>query len=78
MREGAAYGCIIIQGHGKFGVYDAEASVILRFGQPSNDEFFVSEDAARRGVLIENHSRYQPMVILKHFGPNHPDMPKSV
>lgn len=78
VRDGAAYGCIIIQGHGKFGVYDAEASVILRFGQPSNDEFFVSEDAARRGVLIENHSRYQPMVILKHFGPNHPDMPKSV
>ena len=51
---------------------------MLHFGQPSNDEYFVSEAAARNGVVIENHSKFQPMVILKHFGPNHPDMPMSV
>lgn len=78
VSDGAAYGCIIIQGHGKFGAYDAEASVMLRFGQLSNDEFFVSEAAAKQGVAIENHSRFQPMVILKHFGPNHPDMPRTL
>lgn len=78
VHDGAAYGCIIVQGHGKFGAYDAEASVMLRFGQPSNDEFFVSEAAAKQGVVIENHSRFQPMVILKHFGPNHPDMPRTL
>ena len=77
VKDPAAYGCIIIQGHGRFGVYDAEASVMLRFGQAGNDEFFVSESAARQGVVIANHSRFQPMVILKHFGPNHPDMPKT-
>lgn len=78
VSDGAAYGCIIIQGHGRFGTYDAEASVMLRFGQPSNDEFFVSEAAAKQGVVIENRSRFQPMVILKHFGPNHPDMPRTL
>lgn len=78
VKDGAAYGCIIIQGHGKFGVYDAEAAVMLRFGQLSADEYFVSEAAAKRGVIITNHSQCEPMVILKHFGPNHPDMPKSV
>lgn len=78
VSDGAAYGCIIIQGHGRFGAYDAEASVMLRFGQPSNDEFFVSEAAAKQGVVIENRSRFQPMVILKHFGPNHPDMPRML
>lgn len=78
VRDEAAYGCIIIQGHGKFGVYDAEASVMLRFGQPSNDEYFVSEATAKNGVVIENRSKFQPMVILKHFGPNHPDMPMTV
>ena len=78
VSDGAAYGCIIIQGHGRFGAYDAEASVMLRFGQPSNDEFFVSEAAATQGVVIENRSRFQPMVILKHFGPNHPDMPRTL
>ena len=77
VKDGAAYGCIIIQGHGKFGVYDAEASVMLRYGQASNDEYFVSEAAAKGGVTISNHSQFQPMVILKHFGPNHPDMPKK-
>ena len=75
VKDGAAYGCIILQGHGKFGVYDAEASVMLRFGQASNDEYFVSEAAAKEGVVISNHSRFQPMVILKHFGPNHSEMP---
>ena len=78
VSDGAAYGYIIIQGHGRFGAYDAEASVMLRFGQPSNDEFFVSEAAAKQGVVIENRSRFQPMVILKHFGPNHPDMPRTL
>ena len=78
VSDGAAYGCIIIQGHGRFGAYDAEASVMLRFGQPSNDEFVVSEAAAKQGVVIENRSRFQPMVILKHFGPNHPDMPRTL
>jgi len=78
VKDAAAYGCIIIQGHGKFGVYDAEAAIMLRFGQLSADEYFVSETAAKEGVTIANHSRWEPMVILKHFGPNHPDMPRAI
>lgn len=70
IKDNAAYGCIIIQGHGKFGPYDAEAAIILRFGQASSDEYFVSEDAAGHGVKITNSSKFEPMVILKHFGPN--------
>lgn len=73
VTDGAAYGCILVQGHGKFGVHDAEAAHMLRFDQMSADEFFVSEDAAKQGITLTNHSRYEPMVILKHFGPNHPD-----
>lgn len=75
VRDGAAYGCILIQGHGKFGPYDGEAAIQLRYGQPSADEYFVSEAAAREGVSITNHSQWEPLVMLKHFGPNHPDMP---
>lgn len=73
ISDPVAYGCILIQGHGTFGTFDAEAAVILRYGQPSADEYFVSEQAARTGVSITNQSRFEPMVILKHFGPNHPD-----
>ena len=75
IKDPCAYGCIIIQGHGNFGVYKAEASIMLRFGQHSNDEFFVSESAAQQGVKITNNSSCEPMVILKHFANNYKGMP---
>jgi len=75
IKDPVAYGCIMIQGHGKFGEYDAEAAIMLRYGQASADEYFVSEKAAKEGITIKNNSQHEPMVILKHFGPNHPDMP---
>lgn len=78
IRDGAAYGCIFIQGRGTFGVYDAEAATLLHFGQQSTDEFFVSEAAARRGVTVTNTSKVEPLVLLKHFGPNHPEVPGVV
>lgn len=77
VRDPAAFGCILIQGHGKFGFYDAEAAIMLRFGQLSADEYFVGEAAAHAGVTITNHSHWEPMVLLKHFGPNHPDAPQQ-
>ncbi|MDC7245973.1 MAG: hypothetical protein PQJ47_08720 [Sphaerochaetaceae bacterium] len=78
IKDGAAYGCIFIQGHGKFGVYDAESPTVIRFGQQSSDEFFVSEKAATDGVLVTNLSKVEPLVMLKHFGPNCPNVPQEV
>lgn len=78
IKDGAAYGCILLQGHGKVGVHDAEAAIMLRYGQLSDDEFFISEPTAKAGVAVANHSKSEPLVMLKHFGPNHPDMPKTV
>ena len=75
LKDEVAFGCIFIQGHGKFGSYDAETPVMLRYGQKSADEYFVSEKAAKAGVTITNHSEFDPIVILKHFANNHPDMP---
>jgi hypothetical protein len=75
VKDGAAYGCILVQGHGIFGSYGAEAAILLRYGQLSADEYFVSEQTARTGVTITNHSHFEPLVVLKHFGPNHPDAP---
>lgn len=79
VKDPACYGCIMIQGHGEFGVFkDAEAAGVLRFGQASADEYFVSESSAKKGITITNHSKTEPMVILKHFGPNHKDAPKTI
>ncbi len=76
IKDGAAYGCIFVQGHGTFGVYDAEAPTLLRFGQQSADEFFVSEKVAKEGIVITNTSKVEPLVVLKHFGPNCPNVPQ--
>lgn len=76
ISDGAAYGCVFIQGHGKFGVYDAETPTLLHFGQQSSDEFFVSDRKAKEGITITNKSKIEPLVILKHFGPNCPGVPK--
>lgn len=75
IKDSTAYGCILVQGYGKVGGYKAEAAGMLRFGQLSADEYFVSERAAQEGVLVENHSEMEPLVMLKHFGPNNMEVP---
>ncbi|HLL95497.1 MAG TPA: hypothetical protein VK404_11005 [Spirosoma sp.] len=74
IKDSAAYGLIVMQGHGKLGVWDIETPALIRYGQLTNDEFFVSEKAAMEGVAIVNPSTTDPIVILKHFGPNNPDL----
>jgi hypothetical protein len=74
ITDAAAYGLIVMQGHGKMGVWDIETPALIRYGQLTNDEFFVSEAAAKEGVVISNPSANDPIVILKHFGPNNPDL----
>lgn len=78
IKDSAAYGCILLQGHGTMGIWDIETPAIIRYGQLTYDEFFVSEDAAREGVCISNPSRSDPIVMLKHFGPGNPDLPAQV
>lgn len=78
LKDAAAYGCIIVQGHGRFGAYQAEAAGMLRFGQLSGDEYFVSESSAAEGVKIVNASAWEPLVILQHFGPNNAEVPHAV
>jgi hypothetical protein len=73
VRDLAAYGAICVQGRGRFGHWPVEAPTTIRFGQLTNDEFFVSEEAAGRGIRIVNESDTQDLVILKHFGPGNPE-----
>ena len=75
VRDAAAYGCILVQGFGRFGSYEAEAAGMLRYGQQSGDEYFVGEQAARQGIKVVNASAWEPLVFLQHFGPNNPEVP---
>lgn len=74
IKDSGAYGIIVMQGRGKMGQWDIETPALIRYGQLTNDEFFISEKAAMEGVVIVNHSTTDPIVILKHFGPGNPDL----
>jgi hypothetical protein len=75
IKDAAAYGLILTQGHGTFAGLQVSTPAMIRFGQITEDELFVSEQAAREGVVIENRSESDPLVLLKHFGPGNPDAP---
>jgi len=74
IRDSAAYGLILVQGYGKMGVREIETPTLIRYGQLTNDEFFVSEKSAQEGISISNYSKTEPLVMLKHFGPGNPDL----
>ncbi len=74
IKDSAAYGIIMMQGHGVMGEWKIETPALIRYGQLTNDEFFISEQAARHGVVITNASTTDPLVMLKHFGPENPDL----
>ena len=69
IKEKEAYGLIVVQGHGRFGALDIESPAMIRFGQMTNDELFVTVGAAREGIEIRNGSAADDLVMLKHFGP---------
>jgi hypothetical protein len=75
--DAGAYGLIVTQGHGRIGAIDIDCPSMIRFGQLTQDEVFVSWEAATAGVTFENHSQTDPLVTLRYFGPDvHDDMPE--
>lgn len=74
IRDAAAYGLILTEGYGTLGAHRVDTPTLIRYGQLTDDEFFVTEAAARAGVMIRNESASQPLVMLKHFGPGNPDL----
>ncbi len=73
IKDAAAYGLIVVQGFGSIGKHEVETPTLIRFGQMTKDELFVSADAAKRGVVVTNKSDKENLVMLKHFGPGNPD-----
>jgi hypothetical protein len=73
ITDSAAYGLILTQGHGTIGGLQVSTPAMIRYGQMTEDELFVTSAAAQAGVEIENLSETEPLVMLKHFGPGNPD-----
>ena len=77
VADSAAYGMILIEGYGKMGDWEISTPALIRYNELTNDEFFVSEVAAKAGVVITNTSSTEPLVMLKHFAEN-PDLPEDL
>jgi hypothetical protein len=69
IKDAAAYGLILTQGFGAIGKHDVETPALIRYGQMTSDELFVTFEAATNGVVVTNRSATEALVMLKHFGP---------
>ncbi len=77
IKDGGAYGLICVQGVGRANKLWLQSPSMIRFGEMTEDEAFVSHDAAVQGVAFENIGT-EPLVILRYFGPDScPDAPNT-
>jgi len=77
LKDHAASGWVTVQGKGRIGKLALQTPAMIRFGQNTEDEVFISHDVATRGVEIENTGS-EPLVGLRYFGPDaHANMPMN-
>ena len=76
LKDPGASGWITVQGKGRMGKLALQTPAMIRFGEETEDEVFITAEAATRGVEIENTGS-EPLVGLRYFGPDtHPSLPK--
>ena len=75
IRDRGAYGLIAVQGSGRMGKLALQTPAMIRFGELTEDEVFVTAEAALHGVMFENTGQ-EPLVTLRYFGPDvNPEAP---
>jgi hypothetical protein len=76
IQDNGAYGLIAVQGCGTINGKTLQTPAMIRFGELTEDEYFVSHSAAEAGVTYDN-TGVEDLVILRYFGPGmNPDAPK--
>jgi hypothetical protein len=77
VRDGGAYSMILVQGEGRMNKLRLACPQMIGFTELTEDEVFCTADAARAGVVYENTSATEPLVMLRYFGPDvNPDAPE--
>ena len=75
LQDPGCSSCITTQGKGRIGKLNLQTPALIRFGEETEDEVFISHEAAQAGVEIENTGS-EPLVGLRYFGPDvHEDLP---
>ncbi|MFG0263406.1 MAG: hypothetical protein ACF788_13525 [Novipirellula sp. JB048] len=77
LQDPGASSWITVQGRGRMGALDLQTPAMIRFGENTSDEVFISHVAATGGVEIENLGT-EPLVGLRYFGPHvHTNLPTA-
>lgn len=77
LKDNGASGVIVVQGRGRIGKLSIESPTMIRFGELTEDEVFITAKAAQEGVLVENLGKECPLVLLRYFGPDvNPNAPQ--
>src|SRR4051812_2421665 len=66
VKDAGAYGLIAVQGSGTIGGQNLQTPAMIRFGELTADEYFVTFDAAAAGVKVANTGT-EPLVTLRYF-----------
>ncbi|MBP7936950.1 MAG: hypothetical protein KA354_20090 [Phycisphaerae bacterium] len=75
LKDPGASGWITVQGRGRLGRLNVQTPAMIRFGEETEDELFITYEAATAGIEIENPGS-EPLVGLRYFGPDvHANMP---
>jgi hypothetical protein len=69
VKDNGAYGLICVQGIGRINSEPLTSPKLIRFGELTEDEYFVTEEGAKAGVTFTNTSSTEPLVMLRYFGP---------
>ncbi len=69
IQDPGASSWITTQGKGRIGSLALQTPALIRFGQQTEDEVFISHEAASAGVEVENTGS-EPLVGLRYFGPD--------
>jgi hypothetical protein len=77
LKDPGASGWITVQGKGRIGKLNLQTPAMIRFGEQTEDEVFITHEAATGGVEIENTGG-EPLVGLRYFGPDTFDRVPSV
>lgn len=76
LQDPGASGWITVQGRGRIGKLALQTPAMIHFGQETEDEVFITHEAAAAGVEVENTGS-EPLVGLRYFGPDvHSNLPK--
>jgi len=72
IQDPGASSWITTQGKGRIGNLALQTPALIRFGEQTEDEVFITAEAAEAGVEVENTGA-EPLVGLRYFGPDAQD-----